>query len=172
MCGHQSAFSDSSPAGLTVSVVIAVYAESKILLIKRRFPPYVGSWAPPGGFVELGESLENAATRELREETGVRVEAAGLVPFSIMSVPKMNQIIIGYLASMDRAVELDTRCSEVIDARWFAEHEIPIAETWEPARGFDWGRLFRRCNSARNEIYQLNDRFVRVIESDGHIQYL
>ena len=48
-----------------------------IVLIERRFPP--PGWALPGGFVEVGETVEAAAVREAREETGLAVELAGLL---------------------------------------------------------------------------------------------
>ncbi len=48
-----------------------------IVLIKRRFPP--PGWALPGGFVEIGETVEAAAVREAREETGLEVELLGLL---------------------------------------------------------------------------------------------
>ncbi|MEL6845546.1 MAG: NUDIX hydrolase, partial [Bacteroidota bacterium] len=44
-----------------------------LLLIKRRYPPFEGQWALPGGFVEEGESLEAAVHRELTEETGISI---------------------------------------------------------------------------------------------------
>ncbi len=59
---------------LTVDIVVLalVDARLKVLLVKRRSPPFEGRWAIPGGFVEPGETLENAARRELREETGAK----------------------------------------------------------------------------------------------------
>ena len=45
--------------------------ELKVLLIKRKDHPYIGQWAIPGGFVGIDESLEDAAYRELKEETNV-----------------------------------------------------------------------------------------------------
>ena len=54
----------------TVDIIIEI--GGKIILIERKNPPY--GWAIPGGFVDYGESLENAARREALEETSVHVE--------------------------------------------------------------------------------------------------
>ncbi|MCD6319191.1 MAG: NUDIX hydrolase [Candidatus Desulfofervidaceae bacterium] len=54
----------------TVDIIIEV--EGGIILIKRKNPPY--GWAIPGGFVDYGESLEEAAVREAKEETGLDIE--------------------------------------------------------------------------------------------------
>ena len=54
----------------TVDIIIEI-ENSKVILIKRKNPPY--GWAIPGGFVDRGESLEEAAAREAREETSLEV---------------------------------------------------------------------------------------------------
>jgi 8-oxo-dGTP diphosphatase len=51
----------------------------RLLLIRRKNKPFKGQYALPGGFVEVGETTENAARRELQEETGVRGEAMRLI---------------------------------------------------------------------------------------------
>jgi 8-oxo-dGTP diphosphatase len=62
---------------LTVDIIIIM--NNRIVLIQRRNPPYKDQWALPGGFVEVGETVETAAVREAHEETGLDVELKGLV---------------------------------------------------------------------------------------------
>ncbi len=66
-----------------VTVDLAVFAissaELRVLLIRRRDDPFAGSWALPGGFLEIDEPIEDGARRELKEETGY--EASGPVTF-------------------------------------------------------------------------------------------
>ena len=63
-----------SEVQVTVDVVIFALREGElhVLLIQRGVSPFQGRWALPGGFIHRGESLEDAARRELEEETGVR----------------------------------------------------------------------------------------------------
>ncbi len=63
---------------LTVDCVV-LDGEGRVLLIRRGRPPFAGAYAFPGGFVDVGETVENAARRELMEETGVKAGKLALV---------------------------------------------------------------------------------------------
>ncbi|MBS3778235.1 MAG: NUDIX hydrolase [Candidatus Thermoplasmatota archaeon] len=54
-----------------ITVDGVVFTELKVLLVKRKNPPFQGMWALPGGFVEYGETTEQAVVREVKEETGL-----------------------------------------------------------------------------------------------------
>ncbi|GAA3312289.1 hypothetical protein GCM10020295_83770 [Streptomyces cinereospinus] len=67
--------------------VVAVDPDGRVLLIERRWEPFPGRWALPGGYLDKGENSRQAAARELFEETGVRVDAADLTPIGTYSAP-------------------------------------------------------------------------------------
>jgi 8-oxo-dGTP diphosphatase len=62
-----------------VGVGAVVVQDGSVLLVRRRQPPLAGQWSLPGGAVELGETLEQAVTREILEETGLRVRVGPVV---------------------------------------------------------------------------------------------
>jgi len=63
---------------LTADCVV-VDARNRVLLVRRKYAPYQGRYALPGGFVEIGETVEEACRREVREEAGVDIGALQLV---------------------------------------------------------------------------------------------
>jgi 8-oxo-dGTP diphosphatase len=73
---------------LLATDAVVVDPRRRLLLIRRKFPPFQGMYALPGGFVEVGETLEDACRRELMEETGVKAGRLQLV--GVYSDPKRD----------------------------------------------------------------------------------
>ena len=71
--------SRSYPERPFVGVGVVILRGEEVLLIRRGKPPRVGHWSLPGGAQELGETVNEAAVREVMEETGVEIEIIGLV---------------------------------------------------------------------------------------------
>lgn len=113
---------------LTVDVVIFTIREEQlqVLLIERGVAPFEGRWALPGGFLLQGESLEEAALRELQEETGVRdVYLEQLYTFGDPTRDPRGRIVtVAYYAliATDRALTAGTDASA---ARWFPVSRHP-----------------------------------------------
>lgn len=92
-----------------------------VLLMRRALEPRRGYWTPPGGFVELGESTEEAALRESDEEVGLTLEVTALL--GVYSRPQVGIVVVVYRA---RALSGEARPSaEALEVRWFPEDEIP-----------------------------------------------
>ena len=72
---------------MTVDVIITINDPQHIVLIQRKNPPY--GWALPGGFVDYGETVEHAAVREMKEETGLDVQI--LRQFHVYSDPSRDE---------------------------------------------------------------------------------
>ena len=123
---------------VAVDLVIFTIRDGELhaLLIQRAAPPFEGRWALPGGFILHGESLEDAALRELGEETGVRnVYLEQLYSFGDPDRdPRGRVVSVAYyaLVAADRAPL--SAGSDASDARWW-----PVAE--HPALAFDHGRI-------------------------------
>ena len=114
---------------VTVDIVIFTIRsdELKVLLIKRALSPFRGEWALPGGFVNLDESLDAAARRELEEETGVAgVYLEQLYTFGTPDRdPRERVITIAYYALIpsDRIVLQAATDAEGVS--WFGMEELP-----------------------------------------------
>ncbi|MBK9705621.1 MAG: NUDIX hydrolase [Acidobacteria bacterium] len=114
---------------VTVDLVIFTIVDDdlKVLLIRRGNEPYQGLWALPGGFVGIGESLEEAAARELQEEVGVRnVYLEQLYTFGEPERdPRGRVISVSYFALVDAERQTIAAASDAADARWHSVFKPP-----------------------------------------------
>jgi 8-oxo-dGTP diphosphatase len=113
---------------LTVDVVVLAGTEvsRRVLLIQRGNPPFRGRWALPGGFVEEGEQVLEAAPRELAEETGLQLSELRLL--GVYDTPGRDPrgwtVSVVYLAHVpNEAIVAGT--DDASDARWFAADDLP-----------------------------------------------
>lgn len=82
---------------------VLVVEEGRILLVKRRYAPRVGSWCLPAGFMEAGEHPEVSAVREAHEETGLHVRLTGLFGvYAGFDDPRVRAVLILYTAERER----------------------------------------------------------------------
>lgn len=127
-------------AALTVDcVVFGLDAEDlKVLLIQRDIPPFEGRWALPGGFVRLEETLEEAAKRELAEETGIRkVFLEQLYTFGdVDRDPRERVVTVAYYALVNLQGHTIDAATDARSAAWFALDDTPPL-------AFDHDRILR-----------------------------
>lgn len=129
---------------VTVDVVILTMADGllKVLLVRRGVPPFEGMWAIPGGFKRPGETLDEAAKRELAAETGID-SASLLTQFGAYGDPgrdpRMNVVTVAYLAVL-REVSGITAGSDAAAAGL-----IPVADVLNGKIGlaFDHAQIVR-----------------------------
>jgi ADP-ribose pyrophosphatase YjhB (NUDIX family) len=110
----------------------------KVLLIKRKYPPNEGRWAIPGGLVELGERVQDAVVREVKEETHLEVVLAGLLDVATdihldeRSRPKYHYVLVDYLAHrIGGRVRLNAESS---DFGWFTAEQVRKLDMSEETR--------------------------------------
>lgn len=115
---------------VTVDVVVFALRENALqaLLVQRAGEPFAGMWALPGGFVEPDESLENAACREMEEETGLKdVFLEQLYTYGDpQRDPRGRVITVAYVALVSSDAHGQVKAgSDARQARWFAVDQLP-----------------------------------------------
>ncbi len=107
-----------------VAAAIPFTPDGSIILLRRGFDPGAGLWTFPGGFIDLGESTEDAARRETMEEIGIDVHIDGLV--GVYSRATDRVMLVVYRATTNGATPQPTDEAPTIEA--FAPHELPWEE--------------------------------------------
>ncbi|MBO6057220.1 MAG: NUDIX hydrolase [Bacteroidales bacterium] len=114
------------PAVTADCVVIAKENEPKVLLIQRGNEPFKGQWAFPGGFMNMEETTEQCAVRELEEETGLKVtEIKQIGAYSkVDRDPRGRTVTVAYLVVIDKT-EAVKGGDDAAKAQWFPISGLP-----------------------------------------------
>jgi 8-oxo-dGTP diphosphatase len=116
---------------LTVDCVVfgleADSADLKVMLIRRGVEPFKGRWAIPGGFVHVDETIDAAARRELREETGItNLYLEQLYTFGAVDRdPRERVVTVAYYALVRMTDHQVKAATDAADAAWFSVHDVP-----------------------------------------------
>jgi 8-oxo-dGTP diphosphatase len=192
---------DYPPVALTVDLVVLTIRDgaAQLLTVRRAAPPFAGMWALPGGFVGEHETLDDAALRELREETGVDLSAGHLEQLGTYADPgrdpRMRVASVAYLALVpdlpdavagsDAADARYWPLTDIVDTGGFAfDHARIIADGIERARAkleystlattflrdeFTLGELRRVYEAFWNTTMHPSNFARKVLSSDGFV---
>ena len=114
------------PAVTADCIVMTREDEPKVLLIERGHEPFKGCWAFPGGFMNMDETTEQCAIRELEEETGLQItDIQQLGAYSkVDRDPRGRTITVAYLAFVDTPLPVKGQ-DDAAKAQWFSIKNLP-----------------------------------------------
>jgi len=111
-----------------VAVGAVVFKEERVLLVRRGQPPAEDLWAIPGGSVKIGETLQEAAEREIREETGIQIQAAEpIYTFDVIERDAAGKVRFHYVIvdlAADYVMGNPSPGDDAVEARWVSADEI------------------------------------------------
>jgi ADP-ribose pyrophosphatase YjhB (NUDIX family) len=127
--GLKKAMKREYPDTPLIGVGAVIVDQGRVALVRRGQPPLLGEWSIPGGAMEVGETLREAAMREALEETGLVVDAGELLGIFERLVPDEHGCIRYHYVLMDFLCartdgELHA-ASDAADVRWFIPEELP-----------------------------------------------
>ncbi len=112
-----------------VGIGAIIIEDARVLLVKRAHPPIQGQWSIPGGVLEVGELVREAAVREAREETGLIVEPGellGVYDRVLRNEEKRVQYHYVLIDFLCRRVGGELMAaSDAAEVRWFTREELP-----------------------------------------------
>ena len=155
----------------------------KILLVKRKNPPYQGRWCLPSGFAENGESIEEASLRELKEETGIDGAITSLVDVN-WTKNKFYGDLIFHTFEVEQMGGVLQAGDDATDAKYFPIHDTPklafksnikAVEAFIRSKTEFWAIIdsfklsIDEKNNEKEKINFLSDNLVELIEKNARI---
>ena len=138
-----------------------------LLMVRRGGHPYIGQWAFPGGFVECGESSEQAAERELQEEVGLSAELEQLVTVSSPNRdPRGWTVTTCYMGVLEKIAEAKAG-DDAADARWFSVDYIASGDVYKVILRSGDITATAELNVVRREDGKIDLNRTQILMRDG-----
>ncbi len=145
---------------LPVAAGVVLNANRRVLLVKRRREPYQGMWCLPIGFAEVGETIGQAARRELREETGLEGRILRLLDADSFGSETYGELLI-VTFEMEKVSGVEQAGDDAIEVAYFPLDALP------PLAFSSNEKAVRFCAAAHQEEWAIQDSFRGLHDEDG-----
>jgi ADP-ribose pyrophosphatase YjhB (NUDIX family) len=136
-----------------IIVCLSICWRGRVLMCRRSQEPGLGKWAVPSGFLECGETLEEAAVRETLEETGVVIDPRNVELQSVINMVEIKQVAVAFRTDID-AMPVLKRGPECLALAFLAEDDIaPDELAWQRYLGDSTRKWFQEMRSHEYSIY-------------------
>jgi len=136
-------------------VIVGCFAhwKDRVVFCRRAIPPERDMWMIPSGYLELGETLQEAAVRELAEETGVRADPNALDLYAVWSMVRLGQVGVSFHVALPAEPELRPG-SESLSVGLLGEPEVPFPElAWRDSMEEPIRRFFAQLRTGEFNIH-------------------
>jgi len=136
-----------------VGLAVFIFKDGKFLMLKRRGAHGSGTWAPPGGHVEFGESFEDTARREAKEETGLSIKNIryGTLTNDPLLEEDKHYVTIWMLSDADRGVEHIMEPDKCEEMKWcdLSTLPSPLFYNWETMMSSGFLNIVKRSSESK-----------------------
>lgn len=145
---------------LPAAAALVLDSDRRVLLVRRKFPPNQGMWCLPTGFAETGETIAEAALRELREETGLTGRVARLIDADSWKSNFYGDVLV-VTFEVDKLSGIETAGDDADDAGYFAINSLP------PLAFASNEKAIRLCADLHRDDWAIHDSFHELEDGSG-----
>ncbi|MBN7797506.1 NUDIX hydrolase [Parahaliea mediterranea] len=147
----------------TILVACVVHADDRVMWIKRRTEPRINTWSLPSGFMELGETLQEGALRELYEETGLKASPRELRLYSVGTIEAINQVHVHFRLPY-KGQDFLRETAEASEVRFLKYEELHGRELAYPVLNLSSQTFYQEMKASKYGVH------IGRIKSSGDIE--